>query len=175
LNAANPKVRHSFDFVSLVVTLLVCSVAAILLAGQYYLSRDPDDQLGIWMLYNRGKMMSKISEPAERDMHCVPLAATARHFDEMLPKNARVFISGMLGPTNAPNLGYYFFFRNYLFPRQVDISLDGQVKDTKNGYAGVPCDSPWVLQSKGYDLLIVIENNRMQLVPLTTNGVPNQE
>lgn len=177
LSTANPKVGHSLDFARLIVTLLVCSVAAILLAGQVYIARDPDDQLSIKMLYDRGKLLRKTPDPVKRDLLCVPLAATSRQLDRVLPKNARVFVTGMLGPTNVSNLGYYYFFRNYLFPRQVEISLDGHAvggKDTE-GYSGVPCDSPWVLQTKGFDLMIVVNDNRMQLIPLTTNGIPKSE
>ena len=175
MSALNPKVGHSFDLARLIVTLLVCSVAVILLAHQVYIARDPDDQLSVRMLYDRGNMMRQIPDPVKRDLLCVPLAATSRQLDEVLPKTARIFVTGMIGPTNVSNLGYYYFFRNYLFPRDVEISLDGHAVSGKDGFSGVPCDSPWILQARGFDLMIVVDDNKMQLVPLTTNGIPRPE
>lgn len=174
MNPATPKVGHSFNLPLLIVTVLVCSVAAILLGGQIYMARGPENQLSITTLYERGGIFSKTPDPVQRDLLCVPLAGTARELDRALPKNARVFMSNMLGPTNVSNLGYYYFFRNYLFPRQVEISLDGHAISGNQGFNGVPCDSPWLLRSKGFDLIIVVANNQMQLVPLTTNGIPKK-
>jgi hypothetical protein len=174
LNPANPNLGHSFNLPRLIVTVLVCSVAAILLGGQIYMAHGPENQMSMKTLYDRGSTMSKTPDPVNRDMLCVPLAGTARELDRALPKNARVFMSNMLGPTNVSNLGYYYFFRNYLFPRQVEISLDGHAISGNQGFNGVPCDSPWLLRSKGFDLIIVVANNQMQLVPLTTNGIPKQ-
>jgi len=32
-----------------------------------------------------------------------------------------------------------------------------------------------MLKTNGFDLVIVFENNQMQLVPLTTNGIPKPQ
>ncbi|HEX4343518.1 MAG TPA: hypothetical protein VH255_09010, partial [Verrucomicrobiae bacterium] len=50
----------------------------------------------------------RIAPYAERPMG---LAALSRAYDQMLPKNARIFLSGMVGKENTSREGYYFFLR----------------------------------------------------------------
>jgi hypothetical protein len=108
----------------------------------------------------------------QRDALCVGLCAYGRQLDGVLPKDAHVFLSGMIGQENAPRLGYYFFLRNYLFPREVEISLDHNSVYREAWFDGVPCESPAVLQTNGFDLLLKFEDNNIQIIPLTEKGVP---
>ena len=69
-------------------------------------------------------------------------------------------------------LGYYFFLRNYLFPREVEISLGDKAIFHEGWFSGTPCDSPAELQTNGFDLLLRYGPNGFALVPLTQKGVP---
>ena len=59
-------------------------------------------------------MLGNESDPIKRDSMCIPLSALGRSVDAQIPTNARVFMTGMLGPENAGKLGYFYFLRNYL-------------------------------------------------------------
>jgi hypothetical protein len=105
---------------------------------------------------------------------CVGLSAEGRQLDAVLPPHARIYLTDMLGPTNQGSLGFYYFLRNYLFPRDLEIYV-GQGSFTRNGFTGQAADSPEMLRTNGFDLVLVYQNNQLQLLPLTTNGVPKQQ
>ncbi len=171
-----PAPRVALDVPGLVVTILVMIFAAALVWPQLGEPQDPNNQMMLANLNDRVALLESATNWVQRDEMCVPLSAYARELDQSLKPGARVFLTGMLGETNAPALGYYFFLRNYLFPRYVGISLDGKAVFTENsGFYGVPCDSPAVLKTNGFDLMIQYANNQMQLVPLTTNGLPTHQ
>jgi len=158
------------------VTLLVSAVAGGLVAAQFSSAQDPHSQISLSNLNQRASVLEQITNWVQRDELCVPLAAMSRQLDAMLAPDARVFMSGMLGPTNSASAGYYYFLRNYLFPRHVEISLDGKATYTIDGFVGVPCDSPDLLRSNGYDVMIQFSDGRIrQLIPLTPKGVPRSQ
>jgi hypothetical protein len=159
----------------IVVVLLVAAVAFGLLVAQFSWADDPGNQLSLSNLDQRVPFLESITNWVQRDRACVPLSAMGRELDAALPPDARVFVSGMLGPTNVSKAGYYYFLKNYLFPRDVDISLDGKSYGSNDGFYGVPCDSPDVLRSNGFDLMIQFTDNRPELIPLTPKGVPRSE
>jgi hypothetical protein len=104
----------------------------------------------------------------------VGLSALGRQLDQVLNPNARVFVADMLGPTNASSTGYYYFLKNYLFPREVAISLDGKATSTATGFMGIPGDSPEIIKSNGFDVVVRFGDNGPQVIPLTTNAVRPQ-
>ena len=124
-------------------------------------------------LDKRAAMLRQVSDPIQRDNMCIGLSASARRLDAVLPPHARIYMTGMLGPTNQGSLGWYYFMRNYLYPRDLEIYV-GQGSFTRNGFTGQEADSAEMLKTNGFDLAIVFQNNQIQLVPLTTNGVPKQ-
>lgn len=143
-----------------------------MVARQYYYAQSADyGDESLITLNARVLLLEPITNEVERDALTIPLAAHARLLNATIDPHARVFVSGELGPTNAPKLGYYYFLRNYLFPRDVDISLDGKPVAQGYGFSGVPCDSESVLKANGYDLMIRIVNDRINLTPLTPRGV----
>ena len=116
---------------------------------------DPRSLLSLANLDQLADQMEHVTNWIERDQHYgVGLAAMGRELDAAIAPDARVFVSGMLGPTNLGKGGYYYFLKNYLFPRDVEISLDGKAISGGDGFYGVPCDSPDVLRSNGFDFLI---------------------
>lgn len=157
------------------VTLLVGLFATVLVLAQFHYAQNPNSQLALSNLARRAQVLEQVTNLVERDELCIPLAAYGRALDEALPAHARVFLSGMLGETNSGSLGYYFFLRNYLFPREVAISLNDQAVYHSTGFSGVSCDSPSVLRSNGFDLMIRYANNRLQLIPLTPKGMPKNK
>ena len=175
MNKENNKAGFAFDRVRLVVIVLVCLTAVIVLAGQMSYGNDPQSQISLANLNKRATYLQTISDPVQRDQMCVGLSAMGRELDRELPKDTRVFITDMLGPTNVGSLGYYYFMRNYLFPRQVDISLDGKGTFLIDGCHGIPCDSPDVLRSNGYDLMASFKDNQPRFVPLTAKVEPKSQ
>lgn len=107
----------------------------------------------------RATMLGNETDPIKRDAMCIPLSAFARSVDAQIPTNARVFMAGMLGPKNAGGLGYYYFLTDYLFPREVSISLGQPPVYNLAGVAqGRNPTSLDELSNAGYDLV-------MQLTP----------
>jgi hypothetical protein len=168
------KAGSTFDKPRLIITILAGLVAAGLVVAQFSYANDPSNQISLSNLDRRVQVLSTISDPVQRDEHCIPLSAYARQLDAILQPDARVFMTGMVGESNAPSLGYYYFLRNYLFPRDVEISLSNGYFG-KTGYYAPACDSPDILKSNGFDLMIRYSNNQMQLVPLTAKGVPKAQ
>jgi hypothetical protein len=168
------KDRDIFSIRDWAVTLAVGIVALGLVAEQLLAGTKPEHEITLSDLNQRAYALQKIADPVQRDSYCIPLSAYGRALDRALDKNARVFFSGVLGETNHGSLGYYYFIQNYLFPRDVEISLDGHAVSTGDYFDGVPCDSPSVLQAKGFDLMIRSGTNGLELVPLTKKGVPHE-
>jgi len=156
----------------IIVSLLVSAAAFGVIAVQFNYEQDPGNQLALSNLDQRVPVLEGITNSIQRDRFCIPLSAYGRWLDSALPPDARIFVTDMLGPTNAPSDGNYFFLRNYLFPRDVEISLDGHAISVSDGFSGVPCDSPEILKNNGFDLMI---NSQLQLTPLTPKGVPKSE
>lgn len=134
-----------------------------------YAQHNPE--LSLSCLNKRANVLSKIADPVKREHYCVGLSAMCRRLDRTLAPDARIYISDVLGQTNISNGGYYFFFKNYLFPRDVEISIDTNAICTDNGFAGTPCDSPDELRARGFDLLIRCDQG-FKFIPLSRKGLP---
>ena len=143
----------------LAVTFLVGGLAVSLLSAQFTESTDPNREPTLSDLSQRATLLAQVTNLIQRDSYCVPLSAYGRALDRALPKDARIFFSGMIGKDNGSRGGYYFILRNYLFPRVMDISLDGKVICHEGWFEGIPCDSPDVLRTNGYDLLLLLPPN----------------
>ena len=123
-------------------------------------------------LDRRVALLRQVDDPISRDSFNGGFNAFARQLDRTLPKDARIFLSGMLGKSNASQLGYYFILRNYLFPRTVAVSLDGKPVLQEGWFEGIPSDSPSELRANGFDLLLGFStNNTLRVIPLTQKGV----
>lgn len=159
------------------MTLLVGAVACGLVAAQFSCAQDPNSpqsQISLSNLDQRVPILEQTTNWIQRDEMCVGLSALGRKLDAALAPDARVFMTGMLGPTNSGSLGYYYFLRNYLFPRHLEISLDGKATNTMDGFIGVPCDSPAILKSNGYDVVILFSNGQIQNVMALTPKAARQ-
>ena len=166
------------------VTVLVGAMSMGLVWPQFFFREEPANpptkttpsQLypPLPILNRRVAMLQQSTDPVERDALCRPFAAYARRLDRILQPDARVFLSGMLGRDNASRLRVYFFLRNYLFPRAVEISLDGKAVAHESWFEGVPSDSPDEIRMKGFDVLLHTPANNfdLQILPLTRKGEP---
>ena len=158
---------------TMLVTLLIGTTAVCLAWPQIFPGPDQANEATLPNLNKRVPMLRQADYPIRRDSLCVGLSAYGRSLDRALPKDARIFFSGMIGKDNGSRGGYYFFLRNYLFPREVEVSLDGKAVYLEGWFEGIPCDSPAVLQTNGFDLLLKFQpNNNIDIIPLTAKGVP---
>jgi hypothetical protein len=164
--------KRAFDIPGLIITLLAAILAVCLVWPQIFPGPDQANAMNLPNLDKRAAMLRQTSDPIRRDSVCIGLSAMGRQLDQALQPDARVYLAGMLGTSNAPALGYYYFLRNYLFPRDVQISL-GPVVFADNGFYGTNSDSPAVLQTNGFDIIIGFPNNQIQVLPLTSKGVLN--
>ncbi len=133
------------------VTLLVALAGIGTLAAQYAFFRKPDFQYGylpsnryetisLWHMNHRADLLAKISDPVLKDKGTISFAGDALQLDLTLGRDARVFVRGALGTNNSHGEMVYSILRNYLFPRDVDISLDGQAGQIYDGDYFIPCD-----------------------------------
>jgi hypothetical protein len=101
----------------------------------------------------RGEELAEISDIVERDRLITLSSGSGRKHDLVLPKDARIFMTDMIGPTNYhKNNGYYVFLTYYLFPREVATSLDHKSRLTKDGFLGKTSDSDQEILSNGFDI-----------------------
>lgn len=113
-----------------------------------------------------------ISHPLTRDAYSS--IAYFRKLDARLAPGARVFFSGMIGQENVGRMYYYYFARTYLFPREVEISLDHQA-EFHGWFAGVDCASPDELRTNGYDVMLSLgKDGKLTVLPLTEKGKLNR-
>ena len=155
------------------VTVLVGVLGIWLAWPQVFPGPEQADEMTLPNLSRRAAALRQITDPVKRDSYCVPLSATGRALDRALPSDAGIFFSDMLGETNGAKLGYYYFLRNYLFPREVQVSLgDKAIFHEAGWFEGTPCDSPAELKAAGYDLLVRYGAEGFSFVPLTQKGQP---
>ena len=160
----------------MVVTLLVGAVAFGLIVAQFFWAEDAArEQISLLNLDARVPLLESATNWVEREKYCVPFAHFARDLDSRLSPKARVFVPGVVGSTNMSHAGFYFYLKNYLFPRDVEISLDGKSITGMDRFYGIPCSSTNVLKANGFDVMVVISNDVEHVISLTSNGVLSPE
>ena len=164
--------KRALDIPCLVITLLTAIFALCLVWPQIFPGPNDANAMNLPNLDKRAAMLRQTGDPIRRDSVCIGLSAMGRQLDQALQPDARVYLAGMLGPTNTPALGYYYFLRNYLFPRDVEISVGPAVFSDKE-FDGTNSDSPAILQTNGFDIIIGFPDNQIRVLPLTQKGVLN--
>lgn len=170
-----PPPRPRLEWMVILVTVLIGAFAIWLAWPQVFPGPNQANEMTLPNLSQRATGLARMTNLVQRDSYCVPLSAYGRALDRGLAPDARVFLSGMIGEANGPKLGYYFFLRNYLFPRDVDISLGEKAYFGEGGwFRGTSSESPAELRTNGYDLLLLMptNSNDIQIIPLTQKGVP---
>ena len=105
--------------------------------------------------------MAKISDIVKRDQIITRASGLFRSVDLALPKDARVFMTGMIGPTNYNRLMYYYYMTYYLFPREVGTSLDHITRLTQDGFLGKTSESDQEILSNGFDVIMDITPDKV--------------
>jgi hypothetical protein len=118
----------------------------------------------------RGEDLSEIPGIVERN---TPDAGFGRALDLTLPKDVRVFMTDMTGPTNLVNLGWYFYVTYYLFPREVGASMDQPTRVTKDGVPGRTSESDQEILAHGFDVRIDCTGSHLQAKALHDLPVQN--
>ena len=166
LNINSDQSGPSFDLPHLIVTILVGAVAVGLVIAQFSYAQDPNSQISLANLDKRVPVLRQIHDPVEREYYGgLGLSYNARRMAAALMPDARVYMTGMTGHSNQPALGFYYFYRNYLFPRDLEITLD-KGHFGKGGYFGTSTDDPEVAKTNGFDVMIRFENNNIQPILL---------
>ena len=133
------------------VTLVSASLVAfaIFVISCQFLHWDAVDFPSIAESYMLAKHLPKISSIVERNK---PAAGLGPALDLALPKDARVFMPDMTGPTNYGKMGYYYFETYYLFPREIGVSVDQPARQTKDGFLGKTAESDQEILALGFDV-----------------------
>jgi hypothetical protein len=142
------------------VTLISASLvafASLVIAWHFviswkFLHRTAINFSSITISYIRAVNLPKISDIAQREDALT--AKECRFFDLVLPKDTRVFMTDMTGPTNFPKIGYYYYATYYLFPREVGVSVDQPTRITKDGFLGRTAQSDQEIITNGFDVRI---------------------
>jgi hypothetical protein len=137
----------------------------LLAAGAAYILNPTQLRFFLGLEHRRKAILT---ESENRDL--LPNVSDFRMLDEHLPRDTRIFFSGVVGPNNR--LFPYYFARTFLFPREVEISLDHKANFQVEGFLGVDCPSPDQLRTNGYDLMLRVEkDNKITGIPLTQKGM----
>lgn len=143
----------------LVVTGLIAVGVALLVT--------PNELSGLRASEHREQLiLSHRSDPKYREFF--PAVAFYRKLDGQLAPDARIFFSGMI---QRPKLYQYFFANTYLFPRDIQISLDGKPIYHNETFEGVDSDSPDEVRRAGFDVMLSIgKDGNVSVMPLTPKG-----
>jgi len=87
----------------------------------------------------------------------------------MLPKDVRIFMTDMTGPTNYSRIMYYYYTTYYLFPREVGTSLDHITRLTKDGFLGRTSESDQEILTNGFDVRVDISPDEVLRVTALRN------
>lgn len=148
-------------------------VTGLLAAGAVSLV-SPDQITSLTALAHRQfAILSNPSNDSLREPY--PLVTVYRQLDKNLPPDARIFFSGMIGPDKRRQLYYFYFARTYLYPREVEISLDRKPVYREDIFDGVDSTSPEEIRAHGFDVLLKIgKDGNVSALPLTGKGTIQQ-
>ena len=155
---------------SAIVAASLVAFASLVIAWQfrhYDDVREPYPSLAQSIL--RGKQLAKISGILDRDGERISASEADRRIDLMLPKDVRIFMTDMTGPTNYSRIMYYYYTTYYLFPREVGTSLDHITRLTKDGFLGRTSESDQEILTNGFDVRVDISPDEVLRVTALRN------
>jgi hypothetical protein len=152
---AVPASKRLAGWLEWCVAAAVIVVALAAIHGAFFADPQNTGQGMFSQFQQRATMLGNETDPIKRDKMCIGLSAYGRILDAQIPTNARVFFAGMLGQENAGGLGYFYFFTDYMFPREIAVSL-GQpptfnMAGVMEGRNPASLDE---LKQAGYDLVL---------------------
>ena len=101
--------------------------------------------------FRRVNKLAKTSNIVAREQEYIPASGICRYYDLVLPKNAQVFITDMIG-TNNPHMGLFVWMTYYLFPREIGTSLDHKTRLITDGFLGQTSESDHEILTNGFDV-----------------------
>ena len=175
----NPLLNRNIGFTSRFEWIVLGGIVLVAVALIYKTfipeKTEYGEQSQFSQLVNRADALGRETDPIRRDAMCIPLSSFSRSIDAQIPTNARIFLFDMLGPDNASNVGYYYFLKNYLYPRELAISFGKPATYGIGGMRGINPTSLEQLEKAGYDLVLKqTPKNGWQsqvLKPLANRGV----
>ena len=117
-------------------------------------ARDSEIISSLFQSCTRAGQLSKVSDIVKRDELTMPASGLCRYVDLVLPKNARVFMTDMIGPTNYHKIIFYYYTTYFLFPREVGVSVDQPARLTKDSFLGRAAGSDQEILTNGYDAVV---------------------
>jgi len=137
---------------SLVGASLV-AFAILVIAWQFVHYDDTGNPFGsVAQSFLRGKQLAAIPDIVNRDSQITTASGINRKYDLIFPKDVRVFMTEMCGPTNYNKIGQYYWTTYYLFPREIETSLDHTTRFTKDGFLGRTSGSDQEILTNGFDI-----------------------
>ncbi len=127
--------------------------------------------------FAKGNALAQISDITERDKMIRSAAGSDRHLDLVLPEDARLFVTGLIGNTNSTKAGYYYYLTYYLFPREVAVTLD-HPHFALDGIQGRSTESDAEMLANGFDVRVdpmtndIISVETLHDLPLRTAANP---
>jgi hypothetical protein len=103
----------------------------------------------------RAQFLGGVTNIIERDQLLNPASASDRYLDLALPKDTRVFMTGIAGERS----GNYYYMVYYLFPRDVGVSIDAPVRFNTIGVDEQPTESDADLLAHGFDFRMDLDSN----------------
>jgi hypothetical protein len=172
--SAAPTSNRLLRWLEWLATAAVLLVAMAAIYKSFFADPQHTGQGMFSQFQQRATILGSETDPIKRDSMCIPLSAFGRSVAAQIPTNARIFMAGMLGQENSGGLGYYFFMTDYLFPREVAISLG---KPPVYNYTGVASGrnptSLDELSNAGYDLVMQLgPDSRIESKVLKPLGQP---
>ena len=150
LSSSRPRPSRWASLATTFAAALVVSLSLIATYAAFPEFRPAATHPSLWRL---GSDLARTPDPIQRDALAEPFSPACRKLDAQLPPDARVFLSGMLGPDIRERMAIYYFLNYYLFPRDLDISLGEPAQLLATGSAP-RTPSRAELAAAGYDLEI---------------------
>jgi hypothetical protein len=138
---------------ALVAASLV-AFASLVITWQFrhYDGGEKDAYSSLAQSFLRGEQLANIPIIVARSREFILASGTCWYYNLVLPKNARIFMTDMTGPTNYDKIGYYFYITYYLFPREIGVSVDQPTCMTKDGFLGRTAESDQEILAHGFNV-----------------------
>ena len=137
---------------AIIAALLVVFAGIVIIWQLRHFADEQEPYPSLAQSFLRGKQLAGISNIVERSQKYHLLSGPNRYYDLVLPKNVRIFIPDMTGPTNYGKIGCYYFATYYLFPREIGVSVDQPARQTKDGFLGKTSESDREILANGFDM-----------------------
>jgi hypothetical protein len=132
------------------VSASLLAFASLVIAWQFVHYDTTENRfLSIAQSCLRGETLAEIPDIVERNQPDMGLGPA---LNLALPKEARIFMTDMTGPSNYCKAGLYYAMTYHFFPREVGVSVDQPTHLTKDGFLGKTSESDQEILANGFDV-----------------------